>query len=139
MAIMRNGKKILNTTEGAVEADNAAVQAVEVKQEAQAAEVKQVQTEQAAEVKQAQAEQPESASDIQAASRMSEKDFALAEERENAAMEQEPTARVRIPLISKTDPYVDVGVNGVIKRIQRGVTLDLPQSIVEVLEHAEIL
>ena len=55
------------------------------------------------------------------------------------AIEGEPTTRVRLPLISKNDPVVDVTINGASFAVPRGQTVELPQSVVEVLEHAGLL
>ena len=55
------------------------------------------------------------------------------------AIEGEATTRVRLPLISKNDPVVDVTINGASFAVPRGETVELPQSVVEVLEHAGML
>lgn len=55
------------------------------------------------------------------------------------AIESEATTRVRLPLISKNDPVVDVTINGASFAVPRGQTVELPQSVVEVLEHAGLL
>lgn len=55
------------------------------------------------------------------------------------AIEGEATTRVRLPLISKNDPVVDVTINGASFAVPRGETVALPQSVVEVLEHAGML
>lgn len=55
------------------------------------------------------------------------------------AIEGEATTRVRLPLISKNDPVVDVTINGASFAVPRGQTVELPQSVVEVLEHAGML
>lgn len=139
MAITKNGKPIINTTDGPTTTD-------EAKRAKTAATPETAQAGQAASALEVAAA-PETAPDagradmsqMVAASRISDAELAQAEHRVDEQLMTEPTVRVRIPLIRKTDMYVDVGVNGVIKRIQRGVTLDLPKSIVEVLEHADIL
>ena len=46
---------------------------------------------------------------------------------------------MRLPLISKNDPVVDVTINGASFAVPRGQTVELPQSVVEVLEHAGML
>ena len=58
---------------------------------------------------------------------------------QRVAIEGEPTTRVRLPLISKNDPVVDVTINGASFAVPRGQTVELPQSVVEVLEHAGLL
>lgn len=47
--------------------------------------------------------------------------------------------RVRLPVINKGDPEVAVTINGARYTIKRGVTVELPRAVVEVLEHADML
>ena len=70
---------------------------------------------------------------------ISDKQMANDEQKALESLKQEETIRVKIPLIDKNNPDIEVGINGVIKLIKRGVTVDLPKSIVEVLEHAGII
>lgn len=58
---------------------------------------------------------------------------------QNEELKTEETVRIKIPLIDRENPEIEIGINGVLKKIQRGVTLDLPKSIIEVLEHANII
>ena len=117
MAVRVNGKNVLNTTEGAALAQESAPEAVMQTDTAQGA-----------------------ASDGgKGKAPITEAEMARAEQEMNENLKREKTVRVKLPLIDKNEPYVEVGINGVIKLIQRGVTVDLPVSIVEVLEHAEII
>lgn len=70
---------------------------------------------------------------------ISDKEMATQEKQVDQELQQEATVKVKIPLIDKNDPDVEVGINGVIKLIKRGVTVELPESIVEILEHANII
>lgn len=129
MAVRVNGKSVLNTTEGAQETvEQANIQENAVRQAADNAP---------------QGEQEAgSATKAQNATRaapITEAEMARAEQETNESLKREQTVRVKLPLIDKNEPYVEVGINGVIKLIQRGVTVDLPISIVEVLEHAGII
>lgn len=127
--ITKNGKPIINTTNGIQEGVTAASHAAKtVDQDTSDSEQTQVVQNMGSDT-----------NGLVAASRLTESELAQAEQAEDARLCTEPTLTVRIPLITKSDRYVDVGVNGVIKRIQRGVTLQLPRSIVEVLEHADII
>lgn len=153
MAITKNGKPIINTTDGPVSADAAKRAKTAAAPEAVPDARNTVALDAApgapgAAAPEAASGAPDAAapdagradmSQVVAASRISDAELAQAEHRADAQLMSEPTVRVRIPLIRKTDMFVDVGVNGVIKRIQRGVTLELPASIVEVLEHAGII
>ncbi len=47
--------------------------------------------------------------------------------------------RVRLPLTHTGDDVVEVGYNGTMFLIRRGESVDLPQPLVEILEHAAIL
>ena len=126
MAVRVNGKNVLNTTEGAALAQESAPEAGK--------EVMQTDTAQGAALTQESA--PEAG---KGKAPITEAEMARAEQEMNENLKREKTGRVKLPLIDKNEPYVEVGINGVIKLIQRGVTVDLPVSIVEVLEHAEII
>ena len=126
MAVRVNGKNVLNTTEGAALAQESAPEAGK--------EVMQTDTAQGAALTQESA--PEAG---KGKAPITEAEMARAEQEMNETLKREKTVRVKLPLIDKNEPYVEVGINGVIKLIQRGVTVDLPVSIVEVLEHAEII
>ena len=126
MAVRVNGKNVLNTTEGAALAQESAPEAGK--------EVMQTDTAQGAALTQESA--PEAG---KGKAPITEAEMARAEQEMNENLKREKTVRVKLPLIDKNEPYVEVGINGVIKLIQRGVTVDLPVSIVEVLEHAEII
>ena len=58
---------------------------------------------------------------------------------ENERLKTENKQKVRIPLINPNDPDLEIGINGVIKKIKRGVTVELSDSEIEVLEHAGII
>lgn len=120
--ITRNGRAVVNTTDGPAVA---------------AAPEKAKQT--TASASETKPEAAQVASEIVKASRVTEADLARAESAMDEELKGEPTQMIRLPLINKRDPYVDVGINGVIKRLQRGVTLELPMSIVEVLQHADLI
>ena len=70
---------------------------------------------------------------------ISDKEMATQEKKVDEELQQEATVKVKIPLIDKNNPDIEVGINGVIKLIKRGVTVELPESIVEILEHANII
>lgn len=59
--------------------------------------------------------------------------------RQKLAIDGEESVRVRLPLISKSDPCVSVTINGARYTVQRGETVLLPKSVIEVLEHAGLL
>ena len=120
MAVRVNGKNVLNTTEGAALAQESAPEAGK--------DAMQTDTAQGAASEAGKGKAP-----------ITEAEMARAEQEMNENLKREKTVRVKLPLIDKNEPYVEVGINGVIKLIQRGVTVDLPVSIVKVLEHAEII
>ena len=73
------------------------------------------------------------------AKRKPEEEFIEQELRQDEALQREETVRVKLPLTDPADPQLEVGVNGVIKTIRRGVSVELPMSIVEALEHGGAL
>ena len=137
MAVRVNGKNVLNTTEGAALAQEGAPEAGK--------EAMQTDTAQGAasdggkDAMQTDTAQGAASEAGKGKAPITEAEMARAEQEMNENLKREKTVRVKLPLIDKNEPYVEVGINGVIKLIQRGVTVDLPVSIVEVLEHAEII
>ena len=137
MAVRVNGKNVLNTTEGAALAQESAPEAGKAVMQTDTAQgaasdggkdAMHTDTAQGAASEAGKGKAP-----------ITEAEMARAEQEMNENLKREKTVRVKLPLIDKNEPYVEVGINGVIKLIQRGVTVDLPASIVEVLEHAEII
>ena len=137
MAVRVNGKNVLNTTEGAALAQEGVPEAGKAVMQTDTAQgtasdggkdAMQTDTAQGAASEAGKGKAP-----------ITEAEMARAEQEMNENLKREKTVRVKLPLIDKNEPYVEVGINGVIKLIQRGVTVDLPVSIVEVLEHAEII
>ena len=121
MAVRVNGKSVLNTTEGAALTQESAPEAGRDVSETN------------------NAVQSAASDGGKGKAPITEAEMARAEQETNEGLKREKTVKVKLPLIDKNEPYVEVGINGVIKLIQRGVTVDLPVSIVEVLEHAEII
>ena len=137
MAVRVNGKNVLNTTEGAALAQEGVPEAGKAVMQTNTAQgaasdggkdAMHTDTAQGAASEAGKGKAP-----------ITEAEMARAEQEMNENLKREKTVRVKLPLIDKNEPYVEVGINGVIKLIQRGVTVDLPVSIVEVLEHAEII
>lgn len=54
-------------------------------------------------------------------------------------LSQQKKIKIKLPLINPKDDVVEVGINGYVYRIKRGESVEVPESVAEVLEHAGLL
>lgn len=61
------------------------------------------------------------------------------EEVENAAVKAPDTVTIKIPIdpSNRSEDDITVGLNGKMFKIKRGIPVDVPKGVAEILEHSE--
>ena len=56
----------------------------------------------------------------------------------NTTKKEIKTVKIRLPRTRKDDPDKTVGINGVIYKIKRGVTVEVPEVVAKEIERSEL-